>query len=239
MSAGNAALSQKPTVLDGAMGTTLQRLGLPAGVPGSAWNLERPEAVAAVHRAFVDAGAEAICTNTLCCLPGRPGWREELEAGVALAAGAGVPVWLSLGPGAGHAEAVRAAGCDAVVLETFVDPWAGLEAARAVRAVHPGPVVLSVVPLDGTVPAGVAEEAVRLGLTGIGVNCVPASQAARALEGLELPLWVKPSGATAAELVALASRARWIGGCCGTGPEVIAELAATLSAGRGSGSSPR
>jgi methionine synthase I (cobalamin-dependent) len=47
-------------VADGAMGTLLQDAGLPPGTPGEAWVLERPEAIAGVHRAYVDAGSELI-----------------------------------------------------------------------------------------------------------------------------------------------------------------------------------
>ena len=51
-------------VADGAMGTFLQAAGLPAGLPGEAWVLERPEAVADVHRLYLEAGAELILTCT-------------------------------------------------------------------------------------------------------------------------------------------------------------------------------
>ncbi|RME38824.1 MAG: methionine synthase [Thermoflexia bacterium] len=53
-----------PIVADGAMGTMLQAAGLPPGVPGERWVLERPGAVLAVHRAYVEAGAELILTCT-------------------------------------------------------------------------------------------------------------------------------------------------------------------------------
>ncbi|NLE44798.1 MAG: methionine synthase [Chloroflexi bacterium] len=52
-------------VADGAMGSMLQDMGLPAGTPPEIWNLEHPEEVASVHRAYVEAGAEVILTNTL------------------------------------------------------------------------------------------------------------------------------------------------------------------------------
>ena len=42
---------------DGAIGTELQRRGLAPGICAEGWNTERPEEVAAVHRAYVDAGA--------------------------------------------------------------------------------------------------------------------------------------------------------------------------------------
>jgi 5-methyltetrahydrofolate--homocysteine methyltransferase len=50
---------------DGAMGTMLQRAGLPAGHCTEEWNLSHPEVVAAVHRGYVEAGAQVLETNTL------------------------------------------------------------------------------------------------------------------------------------------------------------------------------
>ncbi len=50
--------------LDGGLGTMLQAAGLPAGCDPVNWNLENPDAVGAVHRAYVEAGAEVILTNT-------------------------------------------------------------------------------------------------------------------------------------------------------------------------------
>src|SRR5947209_7925624 len=50
--------------MDGAMGTELQRVGLPSCKRPEDWNLERPEAVQAIHQAYVDAGAEVLLTNT-------------------------------------------------------------------------------------------------------------------------------------------------------------------------------
>ena len=51
-------------VADGAMGTYLQALGLPAGKPPETWNLEEPEAVRSLHRAYLGAGAQILSTNT-------------------------------------------------------------------------------------------------------------------------------------------------------------------------------
>ncbi len=58
-------LAQKDVVVaDGAMGTNLFLLGLGKGDNGSAWNVERPDAVATIHRGFVDAGSDIVLTNT-------------------------------------------------------------------------------------------------------------------------------------------------------------------------------
>ena len=51
-------------VADGAMGTMLQAADLPPGTPGEVWVLERPEVIAGVHRAYVEAGAELILSCT-------------------------------------------------------------------------------------------------------------------------------------------------------------------------------
>ncbi len=51
-------------VADGATGTMMQRAGLPAGAAPERWNLENPDAVSALYRAYVNAGADIILTNT-------------------------------------------------------------------------------------------------------------------------------------------------------------------------------
>lgn len=56
--------SGPPLIADGAMGTMLLAAGLPSGFTGEFWVLERPDAVMAVHRAYVEAGADLILTCT-------------------------------------------------------------------------------------------------------------------------------------------------------------------------------
>ncbi len=58
------ALSQRPLLSDGAMGTQLQLAGLEPGGCGEAWNLDRPDEVLAIHRAYVEAGSDCVITNT-------------------------------------------------------------------------------------------------------------------------------------------------------------------------------
>ena len=57
-------LRQKVLILDGAMGTELHKRGLPAGVCPEAWCLAHPEAVAEIHAAYREAGADIIYTST-------------------------------------------------------------------------------------------------------------------------------------------------------------------------------
>jgi 5-methyltetrahydrofolate--homocysteine methyltransferase len=49
---------------DGATGTNYFRMGLESGEPPELWNVEHPERVQELHRAFVGAGADVILTNT-------------------------------------------------------------------------------------------------------------------------------------------------------------------------------
>lgn len=59
--------SGQPVVLDGAMGTMLFRAGLKNGESPELWNVEQAEKVAAVHRAYIEAGSQLILTNTFGC----------------------------------------------------------------------------------------------------------------------------------------------------------------------------
>jgi 5-methyltetrahydrofolate--homocysteine methyltransferase len=53
-----------PIVADGAMGTMLMANGLEFGDPPEVWNLEHPEIIRRVQRAYADAGAQILLTNT-------------------------------------------------------------------------------------------------------------------------------------------------------------------------------
>ncbi|MDO5552665.1 MAG: homocysteine S-methyltransferase family protein [Planctomycetia bacterium] len=57
-------LADGPLVIDGGWGTQLQLRGLPLGMQPDLWNLENPEAVSAVARAYVEAGSDIILSNT-------------------------------------------------------------------------------------------------------------------------------------------------------------------------------
>ena len=58
------SFSQKHVVFDGGMGTMLQAAGLPAGASPDVWNITNPDAVRAVHAAYLAAGANVITSNT-------------------------------------------------------------------------------------------------------------------------------------------------------------------------------
>lgn len=51
-------------MIDGGMGTMLMDVGLISGDPPEEWNITQPEKITAVHKAYADAGANIILTNT-------------------------------------------------------------------------------------------------------------------------------------------------------------------------------
>jgi len=57
-------LRQRVLILDGAMGTELHKRGLPSGVCPEAWCLAHPAAVAEIHTAYREAGADVVYTST-------------------------------------------------------------------------------------------------------------------------------------------------------------------------------
>ena len=57
-------LKNNLVILDGGMGTLLQKAGLAPGELPEGWNLTHAEDVIAIHRAYYDAGSNVVNTNT-------------------------------------------------------------------------------------------------------------------------------------------------------------------------------
>ena len=51
-------------ILDGATGTELIKRGMPSGVSPEAWICEHPEAICAIHDAYIAAGGNSSRINT-------------------------------------------------------------------------------------------------------------------------------------------------------------------------------
>lgn len=49
---------------DGGTGTVLQGMGLEAGTPPELWNIQNPQKITDLHKAYIDAGCNIIKTNT-------------------------------------------------------------------------------------------------------------------------------------------------------------------------------
>ncbi len=114
-------IASRRVVFDGSMGATLQAMGLPDGMQPALWNLEQPDRVKAVHRGYLDAGADVVLSNTFGFNPDEfPQWETLVREGVRLAR-----------------EAVREAGhgfaaLDLTSLGTLLAPWGGREFEDAV-----------------------------------------------------------------------------------------------------------
>lgn len=63
------AIGEKVLLFDGGMGSMLIAAGLGEGEAPDAWNLTRPDVLIEVHRAYLEAGADVIQTNTFGATP--------------------------------------------------------------------------------------------------------------------------------------------------------------------------
>lgn len=242
-------------ITDGGLATTLQAQGLPPFTPVDDWLLERPGAVEATHRAFVEAGADLVLTGTFRTLPAlRPRWQELADAAVEAAVSSGVEVWGSVGPASTPDRAWRpgedpgwsalakhlAPHVCGLVLETFVDPEEARAALAAVRDTAPV-VVLLTVRSDGRLVSGApARPALQRlldeGAAAVGLGCGEPEGARRVAEGWEgPPLWLRPgctgdASAWLRTVLALVPHASVVGGCCGVSPTLIGALVRALGA---------
>mgnify|MGYP000765550351 FL=1 len=198
-------LAHHPLVFDGGMGTYYK------AAPGLACeqaNTADPDGVLAVHRAYLEAGAQALKTNTfgLTAMAARqePGWQALADAGYALAVQAAQDkayVFADLGPvpdteerPAGQvytevAERMLDQGAEYFLFETLSSDAGVLEAVQAIRARCPHAFVLvsfAALP-DGYTREGLACSQLlqRMQASGlvdaVGLNCVSAPGAMAAL----------------------------------------------------------
>lgn len=186
---------------DGGFGSLLQKRGLQAGEKPEQWNIDRPDAVLAVHKEYLQAGSDIITTNTF----GANALKFEdptavIRAGVALARraveehGRGL-VALDLGPCGKLLEpygnlcfedccqlfaqqvAVGKDGADLAVIETMSDLQEIRAAVLAVKENSSLPVIASMTfGEDGRLLTGATPETAVAVLEGlrvdaIGVNC--------------------------------------------------------------------
>ena len=114
-----------PMILDGAMGTMLQRSGMKPGTIPETLNITDPEMVAAIHRAYFRAGSRIVYANTfgansLKLKDCGYSLREVIAAGVRIAKECA-------------AEAGGLAGLDVGPLGVMVEPMGSLPFGEAVR----------------------------------------------------------------------------------------------------------
>lgn len=157
-------------ILDGGMGTMLMARGLASGAAPEVWNVERSGDVEAVHREYVEAGSEAVHTNTFGATPmrlehfGLAGRCAELNGAAVRAARASGAAFViaDIGPTGEYmppvgqaseseirrsfeaqATALAEASPDAFHIETMTDLREALIAIEAIRSVARGIPVMS------------------------------------------------------------------------------------------------
>lgn len=154
-------IARAPVIIDGAWGTQMFARGLkPGGCPDK-WNLDEPDKVREVARAYVEAGSDIILTNTFGAnrftleSHGLAGFAPEINrVGAVLskeAAGDRAKVFASMGPSGKmlmmgeveedeleeafneQASALCEGGADGIVIETMADLEEALIAIRAAK----------------------------------------------------------------------------------------------------------
>ncbi len=141
------ACRQRVVLADGAMGTELQRAGLSLGESGERWNLDHPDRVEAIQRAYIEAGCDLIITNSFGAsrwVLGRYGLADRVDdvnraaAAIARKAAGTRGVLGDIGPFGGllrplgtvaveevrlaflgQAQALLAGGVDGIIIETM------------------------------------------------------------------------------------------------------------------------
>ena len=199
-------LSRRPLLFDGGMGTYYKAA---PGIECERANQTDPAGVQTVHREYLEAGADAIKTNTFglprMAAAHTPGWESLAEAGWKLAEAAAAPagafVFADLGPApetealpaaqvyTAVAEQFRKLGAKNFLFETLSSDAGILEAVRTLKAAEPDAFVLvsfAVLP-DGYTREGLyCKDLVRrMSESGcvdaVGLNCVSAPGAMRML----------------------------------------------------------
>ena len=186
---------------DGAMGTMLQQHGLTPGALPELYNLTHPDIVIDIHRAYVQAGADIVTTNTFQAhelkLSGEHSVEAVVRAGVRCARESGARfVALDVGPlgqllePMGTVSFERAyeifrrqmaagekAGADLIVIETISDLYEAKAAILAAKENTNLPVICSMTFQEdgrtfvGCDPLTAVVTLQDLGVDALGVNC--------------------------------------------------------------------
>lgn len=272
-------------LMDGAIGTMLQKSGLKLGENPDVWNITNPDAVRAVHAAYIKAGSNMIVTNTFGANAYKllgSGYSVEQVIAAAVktareaASGTDVFVALDIGPVGELMEpmgtlsfddayklfreqvlAGAEAGADAVCIETMTDLHEAKCAVLAVKENCGLPVFCTMsFERDMRTFTGVSIPAMAITLEGLGVDAVGINCSAGPAEMIgmfselikwtNLPIIIQPNAGipsvidgetvftTGSDDFADEMRkvmdlgAGIVGGCCGTTPEFIENLAGVV-----------
>ena len=280
-------LAKKIVVLDGAMGTELQKMGMPGGVCPEQWCLDNPQNIRELYSSYQKAGAQIVYTCTFGANRFKlkqHGIKEnsyqinnELARLAKLAVGKKTLVAGDIGPTGlfiepfgtlAFEEAVDAfkeqarglidGGCDLIVIETMIDIQEARAALLAVKEIKDIFTIVSMTyekdghTLNGTDPVTALITLQSLGANAVGCNCSTGPEKmvdfiAAMKPYATVPLVAKPNagfprlegGETIFEMDAKTfasfgrnlakAGANMLGGCCGTTPVHIRELARAIA----------
>ncbi|MGA3279361.1 MAG: homocysteine S-methyltransferase family protein [Smithella sp.] len=280
-------LAKKIVVLDGAMGTELQKMGMPDGVCPEQWCLDNPQNIRELYSSYQKAGAQIVYTCTFGANRFKlkqHGIKEnsyqinnELARLAKLAVGKKTLVAGDIGPTGlfiepfgtlAFEEAVDAfkeqarglidGGCDLIVIETMIDIQEARAALLAVKEIKDIFTIVSMTyekdghTLNGTDPVTALITLQSLGANAVGCNCSTGPEKmvdfiAAMKPYATVPLVAKPNagfprlegGETIFEMDAKTfasfgrnlakAGANMLGGCCGTTPVHIRELARAIA----------
>ena len=272
-------LSEKEFILlDGAMGTLIQKSGVQYKSVPETLNITHPELIESFHKAYIDAGSDIVYANTF----GANAYKlkesgysvEEIISSAVKNAkkateGTNALVALDIGPigqlvePAGSLsfdeayeyfkeEIIAGKDADIIVFETMTDLYELKAGVLAAKENSDTPVIATMTferngrTFTGVSPASMAVTLTGLGVDAVGVNC---SLGPDELEGVvseiskytDLPIIIKANAGLPdpnsneydimpdkfAQCVQnlLKYGVKIIGGCCGTTPEYIAEIA--------------
>ena len=194
-------LAQGPLLADGGTGTALLSGDPPPSGCLERWNIEDPARVEAVHRAFVEAGARLVITNTFGANRYRltshglgasvtslnaAGVELARRAGAELVGGSIGPIGIRLAPYGRlrlddardayreQAEALAGAGADLLVIETQTDLRELEQALAAVRVAAPDIAVVASATFtrDDRTPLGSTPQQIAVRLAELGADVV-------------------------------------------------------------------
>ena len=184
---------------DGGTGTVLQSMGLEFGKAPEAWNIEHPEKIEALHRSYIEAGANIIKTNSFGVNSKKyENYKELIFGAISIAKRAAegrddVYVAFDMGPlgsllspfgdmefedaVAIFSDSVRCAkdiGVDLILIETMNDAYETKAAVIAAKEVYPDvPIfVTNVYDERGKLMTGADPEAMVCMLEGLGVSAI-------------------------------------------------------------------
>lgn len=192
-------LGKRILFFDGGLGSLLQERGLKPGELPETWNLTRPEELIAIHREYLDAGADIILANTFGANRFKYDHTEEIVTAAVQNAkravresGREAYVALDLGPTGKllkpmgtldfeeavsvYAQVVRAgadAGADLILVETMSDTYELKAAVLAAKENATLPIVATVVFDEGhKLLTGATPEVVVAMLEGLRVDAI-------------------------------------------------------------------